>query len=64
MALLPLVDCIKGLVSRSLTDSYIGCDYFLLKLPLSKVPLVGPVWFKWYWQVNTRYEMNDIAVLP
>ena len=24
------LDCIKGLILRSLTDSYIGCNYFIL----------------------------------
>ena len=30
------------------------------KTPLSRISLVGPLLFKGYWQVNTRYKMNEI----
>ena len=32
-----------------------------IKTSLSKTPLVGPVLFKRYQQVNTRYKMNEIV---
>ena len=32
-----------------------------IKTSLSKTPLVGPLLFKRYQQVNTRYKMNEIV---
>ena len=32
-----------------------------IKTPLSKIPLVGSPLFQRYWQVNTRYKMNETA---
>ena len=32
-----------------------------IKTPLSKVPLLGPLLFERYYQVNTRFKMNKIA---
>ena len=32
-----------------------------IKKPLSKIPLVGPLLFYRYSQVNTRYKMNEIV---
>ena len=32
-----------------------------IKTPLSKVPLLGPLLFERYYQVNTRFEMNKIV---
>ena len=32
-----------------------------IETPLSKIPLVGPLLFQRYQQVNTRYKMNEIA---
>ena len=32
-----------------------------IKTPLSKIPLVGPLFFNSIKQVNTRYKMNEIV---
>ena len=32
-----------------------------IKTLLSKIPLVGPLLFQRYQQVNTRYKMNEIV---
>ena len=32
-----------------------------IKTPLSKVPLLGPLLFERYYQVNTRFKMNKIV---
>ena len=32
-----------------------------IKTPLSKIPLLGPLLIEWYYQVNTRYKMNEIV---
>ena len=32
-----------------------------IKTPLSNIPLVGPLLFQGFQQVNTRYKMNEIV---
>ena len=32
-----------------------------IRTPLSKIPLVGPLLFEGYQQVNTRYKMNEVV---
>ena len=33
-----------------------------IRSPLSQIPLVGPLLFSGYQQVNTRYKINEIVI--